>query len=99
MLNPFPQMPPVILPEEIPLVMPRPKFHIGESVRWRMVIEPDFGRVVGVIFSYEATHQIPGLHYLILLDPRSPSSKFCLYDFAFEEDLERSPHESTGCES
>lgn len=90
MPNPLPLLPPVVLPKEIPLNIPQPKFHLGESVGWQT--GADFGRVIGVIYSHEATHQETGLHYLILLDAQSPSHEFCTHDFAFEEDLKCLTH-------
>lgn len=82
-------MPPVILPEQIPLIIPQPKFQLGEFVHWQAVVGGDFGRVIGIIYTSEATHQATGLHYLILLDAQSPSHAFCNHDFALEADLER----------
>jgi hypothetical protein len=99
MPNPLLQLPPIALPEQIPLILPQPKFQVGEFVRWQAVVEPDFGRVIGVIFSHEATHQVTGLHYLVLLDRQSPSYEFCIHDFAFEEDLEaieKPPYKAEG---
>lgn len=92
MTTPLPQMPPAVLPEVVPDALPQPKFQLGEWVRWQAVPNADFGRVIGLLYSYETAHQIDGLHYLILLDPQSPSRSICLHDFAFEDDLERFEH-------
>lgn len=89
MPNSPPLLPPIVLPPKIPLSVPCLKFQLGEAVFWWNTTNPDFGRVIGVVYSQEATHQVAGLHYLILLDPKSPSYRFCTHDFAFEEDLER----------
>ncbi|WP_068818840.1 hypothetical protein [Phormidesmis priestleyi] len=99
MPNSLPPLPPIVLPEKIPSLVPQPKFRLGETVCWRMNVEPDFGHVIGVVYSHEATHQVTGLHYLILLDEQSPSRSFCCHDFAFEADLEpmgRLPNQSEG---
>lgn len=85
----LPSLPPVVLPESLPRIIPQPKFQLGEPVRWQALAEPDFGRVIGILYTHEATHQVTGLHYLVLLDEQSPSHHFCVHDFAFEEDLER----------
>ena len=72
-----------------PAVLPQPKFRLGESAIWSEVPNPDFGRIVGVIYTHEASCQATGLHYLILLDEKSPSHSICTYDFAFEDDIKR----------
>ena len=68
--------------------LPQPKFKLGESVRWIQVPNPDFGRIIGVVYTQEASCQATGLHYLILLSKNSPSHAICTHDFAFEDDLE-----------
>jgi hypothetical protein len=80
------QIPPT---EMIPAVLPQPKFRIGERAIWIQVPNPDFGRIIGVIYTHEASCQVTGLHYLILLDENSPSRSTCTHDFAFEDDIER----------
>lgn len=82
-------IPHIVLPETIPAEMPQPKFRLGECVNWYQVPNPDFGRIIGVIYTHEASCQITGLHYLILLDENSPSRSICTHDFAFEDDIER----------
>ncbi|MDZ7954091.1 hypothetical protein [Nostoc sp. DedQUE09] len=82
------QIPPVGLPELIPSELPHQKFHLGEWVRWFQVPNGDFGRVIGVLYTQQASCIATGLHYLVLLDERSPSCKICTCDFAFEEDIE-----------
>lgn len=74
--------------EMIPAVLPQPKFRLGEHVLWSQVPNPDFGRIIGVIYTYEASYQVTGLHYLILLDENSPSRSICAHDFAFEDDIQ-----------
>ena len=83
----LPQMPPVALPEVVPNDLPQQKFHLGEWVRWFQVPNGDFGRVIGVIYTQQATCIATGLHYLVLLDERSPSRDTCTCDFAFEDDI------------
>lgn len=53
------------------------------------VPQADFGRIIGVVYSDEASCRARGLHYLILLDDQSPSRNICTHDFAFEADIER----------
>jgi hypothetical protein len=86
--NPLPQLPPVVLPNALPNDLPQPRFHLGDLVCWRSVPNADFGRVLGILYAHEGAHEVTGLHYLILLDPESPSRSICLHDFAYEEDLE-----------
>lgn len=88
MLDIFPQIPPVALPEIVPNELPQQRFHLGEWVRWFQVPNGDFGRVIGVIYTQQATCIATGLHYLVLLDERSPSREICTCDFAFEDDIE-----------
>lgn len=83
------EMPPFDLPEDIPQVLPEQKFQLGNKVRWTNVPNPDFGRILGVIYTESASCIVTGLHYLILLDSQSPSRLITAYDFAFEEDIER----------
>ena len=84
-----PQIPPFGLPENIPETLPQQQFQLGDSVRWRQVPHPDFGRILGVIYTHSASCIVTGLHYLVLLDEQSPSRHITSYDFAFEEDIER----------
>ncbi|MBN3951309.1 MAG: hypothetical protein HWQ38_34500 [Nostoc sp. NMS7] len=84
----LPQIPPVAMPEVIPSELPQQKYHLGEWVRWFQVLNGDFGRVIGVIYTQQASCIATGLHYLILLDERSPSRDTCTCDFAFEDDIE-----------
>lgn len=83
-----PEIPPVVWPEVIPKVLPQPKYQLGESVRWFQVPNGDFGRVIGIFYTDEASCQATGLHYLVLLDDRSPSRKIVSCDFAFEDDIQ-----------
>lgn len=82
------QIPPVVLPEDVPKVLPEPKFQLGEWVRWFQVPNGDFGQVIGIIYTDEASCQATGLHYLVLLDDQSPSRSIVSCDFAFEDDLQ-----------
>ncbi|AUT04458.1 hypothetical protein CLI64_22040 [Nostoc sp. CENA543] len=81
-------IPPVALPERIPPVLPQQRFQLGEWVRWWQVPNGDFGCIIGVIYTHQASCILTGLHYLVLLDERSPSHEICTCDFAFEEDIE-----------
>ncbi len=82
-------LPPFALPEVVPEHLPRQQFQLGEQVRWRQVPNPDFGHILGVVYTHSASCSVTGLHYLILLDQQSPSHSITHYDFAFEEDIER----------
>ncbi len=84
-----PQIPPFGLPEDIPETLPQQQFQLGDLVRWHQVPHPDFGRILGVIYTHSASCIATGLHYLVLLDEQSPSRHITSYDFAFEEDIER----------
>ena len=79
----------ILLTEMIPAVLPQPKLKLGEYAIWSQVPNPDFGRIIGIIYTHEASCQVTGLHYLILLDENSPSRFTCTHDFAFEDDIER----------
>ncbi|MHC5722549.1 MAG: hypothetical protein ACYT04_29780 [Nostoc sp.] len=83
----LPEMPRVALPEVVPNDLPQQRFHLGEWVRWFHVPNGDFGRVIGVIYTQQASCIATGLHYLVLLDDRSPSREICICDFAFEDDI------------
>ncbi len=85
----FSQIPPFAILEDIPQTLPQQQFQLGDSVRWRQVPHPDFGRILGVIYTHSASCMATGLHYLVLLDEYSPSRHITSYDFAFEEDIER----------
>lgn len=76
------------LPEVLPVTFPQPRFSIGTNVQWSKVPEPDYGLVLGVFYTQEASCEVTGLHYLILLDEDSPSYSICTHDFAFEDDIE-----------
>ncbi len=85
------QIPPVALPEVVPIPLPRPKFQLGDSVFWSQVPDGDFGRIIGIIYTHEASVQATGFHYLVLLESHSPSHAIVSCDFAFEEDLQPLP--------
>ena len=80
-------LPPMSLPEDVPKSLPSQNFQLGDWVYWYQVPEPDFGRVIGVVYTHAASCTITGLHYLILLDENSPSHGITLWDFAFSEDI------------
>lgn len=80
---------PDVLPKRIPQVLPIPQFQLGQTVRWSRVTTSDFGRIVGIIFSAEASVEAEGYHYAIALDPASPSyADGIRSDWGFEDDLE-----------
>ena len=83
------QIPLFAVPEYIPEILPQQQFQLGDLVRWRQVPRPDFGRILGVIYTHSASCIATGLHYLVLLDEQSPSRHITSYDFAFEQDIER----------
>ena len=89
MSHPAPQIPPFAVPEYIPEILPQQQFQLGDSVRWLQVPHPDFGRILGVIYTHSSSCIATGLHYLVLLDEQSPSRHITSYDFAFEQDIER----------
>ncbi|MBD1890676.1 hypothetical protein H6F78_09830 [Coleofasciculus sp. FACHB-64] len=66
------QIPPFAVPEDIPEILPEQQFQLGDSVRWRQVPHPDFGRILGVIYTHSSSCIATGLHYLVLLDEQSP---------------------------
>lgn len=81
-------LPPVSLPEDIPESLPPQRFQLGERVYWYQVPDPDFGRIVGVVYTQSSSCTITGLHYLIYLDEDSPSRNITSFDFAFSEDIQ-----------
>ncbi len=89
MPEPPSQMPPFTLSEDVPEVLPQQQFQLGEWVFWHQVPNPDFGRIIGVLYTHCASCIATGLHYLVLLDKKSPSRHITSYDFAFSEDIER----------
>ena len=83
------QVPPVVLPKQIPQPLPVPKFQLGHAVRWACVPASDYGHVVGVVFGTEGSVRATGYHYAIALDPSSPSfADGITSDWGFEDDLE-----------
>ena len=80
-------LPPLSLPEILPTTLPEQHFSLGSWVYWYQVPNPDFGRIIGVVYTHAASCTITGLHYLVHLDPASPSASITAYDFAFSEDL------------
>jgi hypothetical protein len=81
-------LPTIVLPQTAPLDLPVPKFQIGQRVYWKAVKDPDFGRIVGVVWATEGSVKAIGYHYAIQLDPTSPSiADGITSDWAFEADL------------
>jgi hypothetical protein len=64
------------------------KFNIGDRVCWFRVPTQDFGVVTDRFYGLEGSVQAEGWHYLIRLDPQSPSFSHCKEDYGFEDDLE-----------
>jgi len=78
------------MPSEIPpMVLPTFRPTSAEVPARRIVCwfraQRDFGRVIGVIYTHEASCQATGLHYLVLLDAQSPSREIVSCDFAFRD--------------
>jgi hypothetical protein len=69
--------------------IPPPKFSLGDRLRWFRVPTQDFGVVADHFYGLEGSVQAEGWHYLIRLDPQSPSFSHCKEDYGFEDDLER----------
>ncbi len=80
-------LPLISLPDSVPESLPPQHFQVGNWVYWHRVPNPDFGRIIGVIYTDAASCTITGLHYLILLDVNSPSHTITNWDFAFSEDI------------
>lgn len=80
-------LPPLTLPETLPFTLPQQHFSLGSWVYWYQVPKPDFGRIIGIVYTHTASCTVTGLHYLVRLDERSPSYPITCYDFAFSEDL------------
>lgn len=70
-------------------ICPPPKFSIGDRVCWSRVPTKDFGAVIDRFYGSEGSVQAEGWHYLIRLNPQSPSFSHCKEDYGFEDDLER----------
>ena len=82
-------IPTVSLTNNLSKDIPTPKFRLGQYVRWQYVPSQDRGRIVGVIYSAEASVQAEGYHYAIALNSTSPSyGDGITSDWAFEEDIE-----------
>ncbi|MBP0016056.1 MAG: hypothetical protein J7647_00695 [Cyanobacteria bacterium SBLK] len=61
-------------------------------VRWLPLddfVPPDFGIVLGRFYGYIPERSRWSWCYLVLLDPASPSARWCSIDTAWESDLER----------
>jgi hypothetical protein len=83
-------LPPVALADRLPTNLPASKFRIGQQVYWHHTQTKDFGCIIGVVYASEASTRAIGYHYVVQLDPSSLSfSDGIVYDWAFEEDLER----------
>ncbi len=82
--------PEVSLPSPLPAQLPPPKFQLDQTLKFGKVPAGDFGRVVGYVFAAAASVQAMGFHYLLVLDPESPSRKELgiLSDWIFEGDAE-----------
>jgi hypothetical protein len=82
--------PEVSLPPTMPVQLPPPLFQLDQTLKFCKVPTGDFGRVVGYVFAAAASVQAIGFHYLLVLDPESPSRKELgiLSDWIFEGDAE-----------
>ncbi|MBD2077255.1 hypothetical protein H6F86_25930 [Phormidium sp. FACHB-592] len=80
-------LPSIALPKPPPLYFPTPTFQIGDWVYWKHFCL-DFGHITGVCWATEGSVKMTGFHYLVLLDPTSPSKHLGVdLDFAFQDDL------------
>jgi hypothetical protein len=81
-------VPEVSLPPTMPVQLPPPLFQLDQTLKFGKVPTGDFGRVVGYVFAAAASVQAIGFHYLLVLDPESPSRKELgiLSDWIFEGD-------------
>jgi len=87
----------VVLPPKMPDPFPTPKFQIGQLVQWAHISTKDFGTIVGVAYSSEASTQGLGYHYAIQISPTSPSFEDGITsDWGFEDDLELVTSTQTG---
>ncbi|MEG4908627.1 hypothetical protein QUA85_19850 [Microcoleus sp. F8-C4] len=67
-----------------------PRFECGFRVRWADVGEEgDRGMVIGKFYNYEQRQRCWMWCYIICLTPDSKSAKWCQFDTAWEEDLEK----------
>ncbi len=82
--------PEVSLTPTLPAQLPPPLFQLDQTLKFGKVPTGDFGRVVGYVFAAAASVQAKGFHYLLVLDPESPSRKELgiLSDWIFEGDAE-----------
>jgi|GEM_PF-5044926 len=71
-----------------PVLSATPRFQLGQRVYWAKVPSRDFGQVVGMMQGAGPSCTIWGYHYLVHLDPRSPSYAECQRDWAYEGDLQ-----------
>lgn len=80
---------PVVLSPQMPDPVPMSKFQIGQLVHWAHISTKDFGTIVGIAYSSEASTQGLGYHYAIQISPSSPSfADGILTDWGVEDDLE-----------
>ncbi|MBZ8180527.1 hypothetical protein [Oscillatoria salina] len=69
-----------------------PRFPFGSVVSWLPIDEPeltDWGVVIGRYYGYAPESGNWKWCYLLLLDPDSPSARWCVVDTAWETDLEK----------
>lgn len=69
-----------------------PCFEFGSLLRWIPIEDmalTDWGIVIGRFYGYAPESGRWMWCYLLLLDPDSPSARWCLVDTAWESDLER----------
>ncbi len=78
--------PSIALPQPPLLYLPLQKFQLGDWVYWKN--GHDLGHITGVCWATESSVKAVGFHYLVLLDPTSPSKQIGIdLDFAFQDDL------------
>ncbi|MEP0857788.1 hypothetical protein [Trichocoleus sp. DQ-U1] len=82
------QAPPFALPEVFPERIPQLQCQLGEWVYWHQVLNRDFGLIIGVLHTHEASCLAARRHYLVWLDEKSSSYHITNCDFAFKDDIQ-----------
>jgi hypothetical protein len=86
MSNVATQAPPFPLPEVLPERIPQ--LQLSEWVYWHQVLKRDFGLIIGVLHTHEASRLATRRHYLVWLDEKSRSYHITNCDFAFKDDIQ-----------
>ncbi len=88
MSNVATQTPLFPLPEVLPERIPQLQCQLGEWVYWHQVLKGDFGLIIGVLHTHEASCFAARRHYLVWLDEKSSSYHITNCDFAFKDDIQ-----------